>query len=404
MFKFAPLAFTVLSVVMASPRAEAQTATPKAPPLVFGSSTVLSGPAADLGKNMSLGIELAFSEANARGGIGGRPLVLRALDDGYEPERCAPNMRRLVADKEVLGIIGNVGTPTAITAVPIAEEAKVLFYGAFTGAGVLRKDPPDRCVFNLRASYAEETRAMVDALIKRKGLDPKEIAFFTQRDGYGDAGFAGGMAALKAHGLKSETSVVHARYERNTVAVENAVAEILQAETPARAVIMVGAYAPCAAFIKLARALELDAVYLNVSFVGTRSLARELGAAGDGVIVTQIVPHPESDLPIARDYRAAAAKFAAAFEPDYGSLEGYAAARLLIRAVESIRGEVSRQALIEAMASLGKVDIGFGTPVELNAKRHQASNVVWASMLKDGKAVPVEWSVLEAKPVKPERR
>ena len=131
-------------------------------------------------------------------------------------------MRRLIEEQRVLAVVGNVGTPTAIAAVPIALEARTLFFGAFTGAGVLRKEPPDRYVINYRASYAEETAAMVRALVAIAHITPEEIAFFTQRDGYGDAGFAGGIAALTQHGLKDPATVAHGRYERNTLDVEKA--------------------------------------------------------------------------------------------------------------------------------------------------------------------------------------
>lgn len=194
--------------------------------IVLGISTVLSGPAADLGKNMRLGVLAALEEANRSGGIHGRKLRLIALDDGYEPARIVPNMRAFISDAQVIGVIGNVGTPTAVAGIPIAIEGRMVYYGAFTGAGALRKTPPDHYVINYRASYAEETSAMVDALVDYAGVKADQIAFFTQRGAYGDAGFAGGIAALKRHGTKDENSVPHVRYERNTVAVEKALSDL----------------------------------------------------------------------------------------------------------------------------------------------------------------------------------
>src|SRR5579859_2236126 len=277
--------------------------------ILLGMSTALSGPAADLGTNMRTGVRAALEEANRAGGLHGKKLRLIALDDGYEPARTGPNMRSLIANEHVIAVIGNVGTPTAVAAIPIAIESHMPFYGAFTGAGVLRKNPPDRYVINYRASYAEETGAMVDALIDKAGLKPAEIAFFTQRDAYGDAGFAGGIAALKRHGLQNESDVPHVRYERNTIAVEKALSDLLLLKDPPRAVIMVGAYAPCAAFIQAAKENQLDAQFLNVSFVGPESLAKTLGKAGDGVIVTETVPHYQANLAIASQYRAALQAF-----------------------------------------------------------------------------------------------
>ena len=217
--------------------------------ILLGMSTVLTGPTAELGKNMKQGVLIGLDRTNRTGGVNGRQVRLIAFDDGYEPARTSPNMRGLIDQKQVMAVIGNVGTPTAIVAVPIAKEKKVLFYAPFTGAGVLRKSPPDRYVINYRASYAEETSAMVDALIDKAGMQPHEIAFFTQKDGYGDAGYVGGIAALKRHGLKNEKSVTHVRYERNTIFVENALATVIGSNSLPRAIMMVGAYAPCAKFI-----------------------------------------------------------------------------------------------------------------------------------------------------------
>ena len=362
--------------------------------IVLGMPTALSGPAADLGTNMRTGVLAALDEANRAGGVGGRHLRLVALDDAYEPAKTIPNMRALVNDPEVLAIVGNVGTPPAVAAIPIAVDAKVPFYGAFTGAGVLRKSPPDHYVINYRASYAEETSAMIDALIDQGGLAPGEIAFFTQRDAYGDAGFAGGIAALKRHGLKDEHQVPHVRYERNTSAVEKAVADLLLLPTPPRAVIMVGAYEACAAFIKLARQNELDALLLNVSFVGSEPLAKAAGAQGERTIITQTVPHYEADLPIAREYRAALSQLDPKLKPTFGSMEGYVSTRLLLCALRKEGTDLSREGIVRALEQVGKLDLGLGAPLELSATEHQASHSVWPTVIREGRVVPFRWEEL----------
>jgi ABC-type branched-subunit amino acid transport system substrate-binding protein len=362
--------------------------------IVLGMSTALTGPAAALGQNMRAGVSAALEEANRQGGIGGRKLRLVALDDGYEPARTAPNMRRLIQEENVVAVVGNVGTPTAVAAIPIAIESRTPFFGAFTGAGVLRKTPPDRYVVNYRASYAEETAAMVDGLIEHAGLRPEEVAFFTQRDAYGDAGYVGGIAALKRHGLKDEGSIAHGRYERNTLDVENALADILQVDPMPRAVIMVGAYAPCAKFIDLGRDLGLDAWYLNVSFVGAEPLGRELGEKGDGVIVTQVVPHFDADLALVRRYRDALRAVDAKAAPTFGSLEGYVATTILLKALAAIDGPVDRESVIDALEALGSFDLGLGVALELGSSKHQACHDVWPTRLEDGHAVPFEWSEL----------
>lgn len=372
--------------------------------LVFGMSTVLSGPAANLGQDMRQGVLAGLERANRACGVHGRKLRLVALDDGYEPARTAPNMRQLIEKEKVLAVIGNVGTPTAIAAIPIANENKTLLYAPFTGAGVLRKNPPDRYVLNFRASYAEETGAMIDALIDGAGLRIEDIAFFTQRDGYGDAGFAGGIAALKRHGLKDENSVLHVRYERNTLAVENALASLLYAPHEPRAVVMVGAYAPCAKFIQLAHVAVFNATFLNVSFVGSQSLAAELGPTRAQVIVTQVVPHPEdATVPIVREYLADLKAHDANAVPGFGSLEGYIATRVLLAALEKIPNVPTRENVIDALENLGEFDPGVGQKLQLDARHHQASHGIWPTILKDGAFVPFAWSGIPKLAAKGER-
>jgi len=365
--------------------------------IILGMSTALTGPAAVLGVNLREGVLAAIEEVNRSGGIHGRKIRLIALDDGYEPSRTAPNMRRLIEQEHVLAVIGNVGTPTAVAAIPIANSSRTPFFGAFTGAGILRKTPPDRYVINYRASYAEETTAMVDALIDHGGLKSQEIGFFTQRDAYGDAGFAGGFAALRRHGLKDENRVVHTRYERNTLAVENALANLILADPPLRAVIMVGAYAPCGAFIRLAKEYGLEAMFLNVSFVGAEPLAEQLGDLGNGVIVTQVVPHFDTEVPIVGQYREALQAWDSSAKPSCASLEGYIAARIFWLTLKTIDGPITQESIVAAVEGLGDFDIGLGEPLRLTPDDHQACHRVWPTIMQGGRIVPFRWEELKTR-------
>ena len=362
--------------------------------LKFGMSIPLTGPASRLGINMRDGILTSFSEVNASGGIAGKQLCLVAVDDGYEPERTVPNMHALLMDEKVLGLVGNVGTPTAVVSIPIATRNKTLFFGALSGAGILRKMPPDHYVINFRASYAEETAAMVEALVTYGGIAADEIAFFTQRDAFGDAGFSGGMAALHRHGDFDEKLIAHGRYERNTIAVENGLADILMANPEPRAVIMVGAYGPCAAFIKLARKIGLKALFLNVSVVGTAPLVQELGLSGEGVIITQVVPHYDSDEPVVGRFREGLKKYLPQVEPSFVALEGYLVGNILTRALREIDGPLTRETIVDALEGLGEFDIGLDEPLKLNTTEHQASHQVWPTIIRNGKVVPLNWAEL----------
>lgn len=360
--------------------------------IVLGMSTVLTGPAENLGKQMQTGVWAGLERSNRAGGVRGRKFRLIVLDDGYEPSRTVPNVRQLIEKDDVLAIIGDVGTPTATVAIPIANEQKTLFFASFSGGGILRKKPPDRYVINFRASYAEETARMIDALVEGAGLKPDEIAFFTQRDSYGNAGFDGGIAALKNHGLKEEKDVLNVGYERNTLAVEDAVATLLVAEHLPRAVIMVGAYAPCGKFIKLCHEGGLQALFLNVSFVGSSSLAHELGKIDAAVIVTQVVPYPlDENVSLVREYQTDLRAADPSALPEFGGLEGYIATRILVLALDKIEGQLTRETIVDALEKLGQFDIGLGEPLNLSPNEHQASHRIWPTILKDGGFVPFQW-------------
>ena len=365
---------------------------------VFGMSTVLSGPTAHLGINMRNGVSAALKEINYQGGIQERSLCLKALDDDYDPEKTVRNMHRLIEKENVLAIIGNVGTPTAIAAVPIANRSHVPFFGAFTGAGILRRIPPNRYVINYRASYAEETAAMVQALITHGRLQPNEIAFFTQRDAYGDSGFVGGIAALKKNGLKDETQITHGRYERNSLAIENGLADILLADPEPKAIIIVGTYAPSAKFIRLARRYGLKSLFLNVSFVGAAPLAQALGPDEDGVIITQVVPHLDSSLPIVQDFHRALRLFNPSIAPTFGSLEGYISTRILLHALKKIPGDITRESIMYSLENLGQFDLGFSAPLQITTTEHQASHQIWPTIIRKGDILPFEWNQLEKMP------
>jgi len=346
-----------------------------------GMSGALTGPAQALGKGMKAGIEAYFARVNAAGGVDGKSLRLVALDDGYEPRNAGANMHKLIDEEKVFAVLGNPGTPTAAVSVPIANEKHVPFFGAFTGAGLLRKTPPDRWVINFRASYAQETKEMVRGLTKDLGIKPEEIAFFTQNDAYGDAGYVGGIAALKEIGYADAERLPHARYARNTVDVEGAVAALFDPTVHPRAVIMIGAYKPCAKFIKLARRYGLKAVFVNVSFVIGDSLRAELGDDAEGVIVTNVVPPVDADLPAVREFR----ESVPAADVSLVSLEGFLAARAFVEGLRRAGPNPTAERFVDALETAGPIDLGLGQPLEVTPSRHQLSNQVWPTVVDHGR-------------------
>jgi branched-chain amino acid transport system substrate-binding protein len=350
----------------------------------FGISAPFTGAAKELGNQMRLGIETAFKLANDDGGINGRQAKLMVADDGYEPTRTADTMKQLFEKQQVFGFVGNVGTPTAVVAVPYALQNHALFFGAFTGADLLRRDPPDRYVFNYRASYAEETDAVVRYLVKMRHLRPDQIAVFAQHDAFGDAGFAGVTKAMRALGA-DDSAIFRLDYERNTVDVDNAVAGLRTHKIPIKAVVMVAAYRAAAKFIEKTRDLYPTMIYTNVSFVGSTALAGELMLLGprfaSGVIVTQVVPAVDSYASAILKYKTALAKYFPGETPDYVSLEGYVDGTLLLEGLKRAGPQPDTEKLVDGLESLRNFDMGLGTLITFNQSEHQGSHKVWGTQL-----------------------
>jgi branched-chain amino acid transport system substrate-binding protein len=360
----------------------------------FGIAAPFSGAARELGRQMKLGIDTAFNEINEAGGVDGRMLRLVAADDGYEPTRTAEAMKQLYEKDQVFGIIGNVGTPTATVAVPYALERKLLFFGAFTGANVLRHDPPDRYVFNYRASYAEETDAVVRYLVKLRKLQPRQIAVFAQQDSYGDSGFAGVAKAFRALGA-SDSAILRLNYKRNTVDVDEAVNQLKAQKPPIKAVVLVSTYRAAAKFIEKTRDLFPGMIYSNVSFVGSTALADELMLLGprfaSGVIVTQVVPAVSGYSSVVLEYKNALAKYFPGEAPDYVSLEGYISANLLIQALKRAGPQLDAERLVDSLEGMRNFDMGLGTPLSFGRTEHQASHKIWGTALdENGRYQPIE--------------
>ncbi|MBI4988051.1 MAG: ABC transporter substrate-binding protein [Rhodocyclales bacterium] len=339
--------------------------------ILIGQSAAFSGPAQELGLEMRQGAKLVFDSVNAQGGIHGRKIQLVAHDDGYEPERAAANTRKLIDEDRVFALFGYVGTPTSQASLPIFTEAKVPFIGAFTGAQLLR-EPFNRNIFNVRASYFDETEKIIEQLVS---LGAKTIAVFYQNDAYGKAGLAGVERALAKRDMKIAAT---ATVERNTVDVAAAVRTI----NPTRpdAVVMISAYKSVAAFVKEMKKAGSTTQFHNVSFVGSRPLAKELGADGPGVAVSQVVPFPwGASVPVTRDYQrmmnASGAK-----EYSFTSLEGFIAARILVEGMKRAGKDLTREKLISALEGMNNADLG-GFQVAFSPKNHNASSYVDLTMI-----------------------
>ncbi len=341
----APLA----ALLFASPLAAADGV--EADAVTFAQVAALEGPAAALGQGMRAGITAAFEEANRAGGVHGRKVMLEAFDDGYEPDRSVAHVLHVIEGRAHIGFIGPVGTPTALATQPEATAAGMPYVGPFTGAGFLRA-PELTNVVNVRATYGAETEAWIAHLVDELGM--KNIAILYQDDGFGRVGLDGVTAALEKRGMSLAAT---GKYTRNTVAVKSALLDIRKAKPDA--VVMVGAYKPISEFIRLSKTLKFEPTFVNISFVGSEALAGELGDAGEGVIISQVVPFPwDASLPIVAEYQAAMMAMDPAAHPGFVTLEGYLTGRVALRALEAAGPDLTRERFLAALNDIGTFDLG----------------------------------------------
>ena len=332
--------------------------------VTIGQFAALTGPAAQLGLRMQAGIKAQFDAVNKTGGVNGRQIKLVSRDDGYEPEKALQAVKALLNDDQAFALIGSVGTPTTLAALPAINDAKVPLIGPFTGAQGLR-EPFSRQLFHVRASYFDETERIVQHLTT---LGVKKIAVFYQNDAYGKAGLEGVTRALTKRQMKA---VAAATVERNTVDVSKSLDEILK--TAPEAVVQISAYKSSAAFIKQARSKGFGGQFFNVSFVGSSALAEELGEAGTGVVISQVVPFPfQGSSAIVREYQQRMTE-SGQKEFDFSSLEGFLAAKVLTEGLKRAGKSLTRESLITALESLKDFNMG-GFTINYSAKSHEGSN------------------------------
>jgi branched-chain amino acid transport system substrate-binding protein len=366
---------------------------PDRPSIVIGVSNVQSGASRSLGRNLLQGSQAYFDRVNDGGGINGQRISIVLKDDKYEPDPAVQNTHDLIEKDRVFFLFDYVGTPTLTRVLPLLkyyEKEKIVNVAPFSGADPQRTPPYDRFVFNIRASYREETRALVRYL---HAMGLRRIGFLGQADAYGKSGEVGVTAAL----AELDLEIVEAVTYRRNQAFENdmgAQVRVLR-DAGADAVIAVGVYGPCGAFIRDARLAGWNVPIANVSFVGAdvmldllRETSSKLGKdLTAGLINSQVVPSPDDlGYPLVTDYRAHN-------QPDrYGfiALEGWLNAAVVTEALRRAGPGASREHFIRAMESLHGWDPGVGVQLEFSPASHQGLHQVWLTRSEKARWVPVE--------------
>lgn len=338
----------------------------------IGMSGPLSGTSGAYGLEMKTVIQQFFQQTNAAGGINGRKLELVHQDDGYETDRTVANTKSLLQNERVFALTGYYGSSTTTAAMQIFTAAQVPLIGTVSGADSLR-DPVNRYMFHVRASYADETDAIVKQLVS---IGLKNIGVFYQNDGFGISGLDGVTAALKKY--KLAPSVV-ATVERNSTEVDQAIAEF--GKVRPQAIVMVTLYKPTTAFVRKLKDANLHPYLATLSPIGADMLAKELGESARGIMISQVMPSPWDDtVPAVKDYMRMMKKFNKDEKLSYYGIEAYMDARVLVEAIKLSGRQLTREKLIGALESMRAFNIG-GYPISYSPATHNGSRFVETTVL-----------------------
>ena len=378
--------------------------------IVLGMSAAFSGPSRGLGNELYRGAKACFDQVNADGGVDGRRIVLRACDDGYQPDRCVANTTALMADEQVFALFGYVGTPTVSRVLPLLQahqdEHLYLFF-PFSGAQPQRDPPGGEFAFNLRPSYRAEATGLVDHLLE---IGRERIVVFYQDDDYGRSGGASVREALRRRNAQLAGEASYRRGDPFMLSMSPQV-EALKAAEP-DAVICVGAYAACAALLRDAVDGGLRVPIANLSFVGSENLLQLIAERRDDVerytdllVHSQVVPSYEDEsIPVVREYRQLVERHdpqppthlqTDGYQPfpySFAALEGFLNAKLMVEILRRLRGGFSRQGLERAVFTMRDFDLGVGEPASFSPDRRQGLLRVYYTVAQNGRFVPLaDW-------------
>ena len=387
---------------------------PQEDEIVLGVSAAFSGPSRGLGTELYRGSTAYFNQINENGGVNGRRIVMKLLDDGYQPDPCVANTIELMQDERVFLLFNYVGTPTVTRALPVLKtfrDQQVFLFFPFTGAEPQREPPYDEFAFNLRASYRQETAGLVDNFVN---IERRRVAVFYQNDAYGRSGWAGVREALARHG---ETIAGEATYTRGTqysASMRDQV-EILLDRSP-DAVICIGAYQACGAFARDAVDLGLHIPVANVSFVGSENMLQLLQEESSDpnshtrwLVNSQVVPsYEDTSLPAVREYRELMDRYDPpppddveritpnepyeTFPQSFVSLEGFVNAKLIAEIIRRMGDNPQRSGIEEAVFNVRNYDLGVGERVSFGPNRRQGLQRVYYTVVEGDRFVPLtDW-------------
>jgi branched-chain amino acid transport system substrate-binding protein len=351
----------------------------------IGTSIPQTGIIKAWGDSVTAGANSYFRYINDKNILGDKKINFIIYDDKYEPELTIDNALKLVFEDNVFALFGFVGTPTVKNILPLLYDEDIPFFATFSGAAFLRNTNNENFV-NFRSSYEEEIEAIVNHLHNVKGLS--KIAVFYQNDDYGEEGYISLINSLNKRGL---SLVAEGSYKRNTLSINHAFNEIKDANP--EAIVMIGAYKTNSLFIKKAKENEnlKNTIFSNISFGDANEVIKELKKQNtntNNLLFSQVVPnYLDTKIPVILEYQTLMKKYYPNQELGFISLEAFLSAKVLVNAIQRIKGDRTRQKLLY---SLKTTPSNLLDGVILNFKNTQLLNKVYLYHYKNSTFEKIE--------------
>lgn len=344
--------------------------------ILLGQPAGLTGPLAELAPDILNATQVLFDSVNEKGGINGRKLRAVVMDDGYVPANTVNVVKQMIDKEPVFALMNMTGTSNVAAVLPLLESQNppLPLVAPFTGADLIRK-PMINHVFNIRASYGDETEKIVQHLTT---VGTKRIAVLWSNNGFGKDGLLGVQKALEKRGL---ALYADAPIEQNASDTDKAVTALYDKRP--EAIIMITAGAPTVSFIKAYNTMRKGMHFYTLSVMGTQATLRALGPDGVGVVVTTVVPFPwDASNSLAREYRAAMKKGGFS-NVSFLGFESYINAKVLAEGLRLAGKDLTRTKFVNAMASVNHLDLG-GFAVAFGKDSRQGSKYVGLAIVSPG--------------------
>jgi ABC-type branched-subunit amino acid transport system substrate-binding protein len=345
--------------------------------ILIGQTVGLTGTVAGPVKEMNEGAEAYFRQVNKQGGIHGRKIEMRMLDDKFDPALTRANAETLIRKERVFALFQGRGTPHTQGILPLLEGNNIPLVAPSTGAAIFHQ-PAHRMLFNIRAKYQDE---VVRAVEHFTTIGIKAIGILHVDDAFGQDGLEGFMKAMEARKLKPAVVLKFARVNPDNKAAAD---EVVKAN-PA-ALIVVSSAKNTIDVIKAIRAAGSQTQIMTLSNNSSQAFVKELGPAGTGVIVSQVTPAPHLiSTPLGQEFNAAAKASGATIS--YAAMEGYVNAKVLVEGLRRAGPRLTREGFVRAMETMQRVDLG-GLMVTYAPGDHTGSEFVELTMIgKDGRFI-----------------